>query len=154
MQQVAGGFALKRTIFFDTLNKVLLGISLVFILLGSVYAFAYAFAGVCVTLALIRTFSKDYQARQRENDIFKNYFARQRAKAAAKKATNVRRIRPVYEGKAGESTMHSKSEAPKSDSTHRIYKCPNCKKPLRVPRGKGKILITCQHCGQKFEKKT
>jgi len=144
---------LRRNVFFDTLNKVLLGLALVlFFFLRSAYG--YMFAGVFLTLALIRTFSRDYQARQRENDIFKNFFARQKAKANAKKATNVRRIRPVYEGKAGESTMHHKKDIPKSDATHRIYKCPKCKQPLRVPRGKGKILITCQNCGNKFQKKT
>lgn len=30
--------------------------------------------------------------------------------------------------------------------THRYYKCTNCKTILRVPRGKGKIEITCPCC--------
>ena len=36
----------------------------------------------------------------------------------------------------------------------KIYKylvCPNCKKELRIPRGKGKINITCPQCKEKFE---
>lgn len=139
--------------FFDTLNKVLLGLAFaLFFLLRSAYG--YLLAGACLTLALIRAFSRDYQARQRENDILMNFFARQKAKANAKKATKVRRIRPVYEGKAGESTMNQKAKAPKDDNTHRVFKCPSCKQALRVPRGKGKILITCQNCGHKFQKKT
>ncbi len=144
---------MRRSLFFDTLNKVLFGIaSVLFFLLRSAYT--YVLAGICLALALVRAFSRDYQARQRENDILMNFFARQKAKANAKKATKVRRIRPVYEGKAGESTVHKKTKTPKSDGTHRIFKCPKCKQPLRVPRGKGKILITCQNCGHKFQKKT
>ena len=38
--------------------------------------------------------------------------------------------------------------------THRFFRCPKCKTVLRVPRGKGKISITCSSCGEKFIKKT
>ena len=34
------------------------------------------------------------------------------------------------------------------------FKCPACKTRVRVPRGKGKIRITCPSCREKFEKKT
>jgi ribosomal protein L37AE/L43A len=146
----------KRKFFFDTLNKVLIGAAIVLILLAYFgFTTAYLFAGVFLTLGILRMYSRDYQARARENDIFKNFLNRQRAKSNAKKAVKVRRIRPVYEGRAGESTMHqAKEKAPKSDSVSKIFKCPKCKQALRVPRGKGKILITCQSCGHKFEKKT
>ncbi len=42
----------------------------------------------------------------------------------------------------------------KESKTHRFYKCPKCKQTLRVPKGKGKINITCSKCGNKFIKKT
>ena len=38
--------------------------------------------------------------------------------------------------------------------THKFYRCPKCKQHLRVPKGKGKICITCRNCGEHFEKKT
>lgn len=38
--------------------------------------------------------------------------------------------------------------------THKFYRCPKCKTWLRVPRGKGKITLTCVKCGTKFDKKT
>ena len=38
--------------------------------------------------------------------------------------------------------------------THKFYRCPKCKTTLRVPKGKGKINITCRSCGEKFIKMT
>jgi hypothetical protein len=40
------------------------------------------------------------------------------------------------------------------DREHRYYDCPRCRQPIRVPRGKGKIAITCPKCKEKFIKKT
>ena len=36
---------------------------------------------------------------------------------------------------------------------YRYIKCPNCKNYSRVPRGKGKIKITCRVCKKQFDKK-
>ena len=38
--------------------------------------------------------------------------------------------------------------------THRFFRCPKCKTVLRVPKGKGKVNITCRCCGEKFIRKT
>ena len=35
-----------------------------------------------------------------------------------------------------------------------FFRCPGCRAMLRVPRGKGKIRVTCRKCGNAFEKKT
>lgn len=40
------------------------------------------------------------------------------------------------------------------DKDHRYFKCPNCGQQLRVPKGKGKINVTCRNCGVSFEEKT
>ena len=40
------------------------------------------------------------------------------------------------------------------DKDHRYYNCPRCRQQVRVPRGKGKISITCPRCREKFVKKT
>ena len=40
------------------------------------------------------------------------------------------------------------------DRTHRYYDCPRCRQQVRVPKGKGKIAITCPRCKEKFTKKT
>lgn len=38
--------------------------------------------------------------------------------------------------------------------THKFYRCPKCKTWLRVPKGRGKITITCVKCAHKFDRKT
>ena len=40
------------------------------------------------------------------------------------------------------------------DRQHKYFDCPRCHQPVRVPRGKGKIAITCPKCKEKFIKKT
>lgn len=40
------------------------------------------------------------------------------------------------------------------DREHRYYDCPKCRQRVRVPRGKGKINITCPRCKEKFIRKT
>lgn len=40
------------------------------------------------------------------------------------------------------------------DRSHRYFCCPKCHQTVRVPRGKGKISITCPRCKEKFVKKT
>jgi hypothetical protein len=40
------------------------------------------------------------------------------------------------------------------DRDHRYFECPRCHQPVRVPKGKGKIAISCPKCKEKFVKKT
>lgn len=41
-----------------------------------------------------------------------------------------------------------------TDKDHKIYLCPSCKQKIRVPRGRGKICITCPSCRKEFIKRT
>lgn len=38
--------------------------------------------------------------------------------------------------------------------THKIFACPSCRQKLRVPRGRGKISISCPKCKTQFIRKT
>ena len=40
------------------------------------------------------------------------------------------------------------------DRDHRYFDCPKCRQMVRVPRGKGKIAITCPRCKEKFVRKS
>lgn len=80
--------------------------------------------------ALFRLLSRNIQKRRRENDRFLKYWWPVRT-------WFIRKIRRL-----------------KSSRTYAFFKCPACKNTLRVPKGKGKIQITCPKCGERFVKKT
>ena len=37
---------------------------------------------------------------------------------------------------------------------YKFFRCPSCHALLRVPKGKGKLVLTCRKCGNRFERKT
>lgn len=40
------------------------------------------------------------------------------------------------------------------DRQNRYFNCPKCRQTVRIPRGKGKVSITCPKCREKFIRKT
>ena len=40
------------------------------------------------------------------------------------------------------------------DRQHKYFNCPRCRQQVRVPKGKGKIAISCPKCREKFIRKT
>lgn len=115
----------------DPLNLFLLGLSLLlyFLDLFLHLPFLYVLYLLCIVLALCRTLSRNYARRRAENAKFM---------AVAGPAIRWIKLR---------RTIHR-------DKEHRYFKCPNCGQQLRVPRGKGKITVTCRSCGVSFEEKT
>ena len=92
--------------------------------------FVLLFSYIPLFFAAYRILSKDIPRRQRENEAFlKIYY-------------------PIAYG------FKKKYEHFKQMQTHKFYKCPGCTQQLRVPRGRGKIEITCPKCKTSFIKKT
>lgn len=50
--------------------------------------------------------------------------------------------------------LKRKSSQFKNRKAYRYFTCKSCKQQIRVPKNRGKIMITCPKCQHKFEKKT
>ena len=72
---------------------------------------------------LFRMFSRNLPKRRGENAWFLNKI-----------------VNPL---RAGSQNRRMRS----ADKEHKYFTCPNCRTVCRVPRGKGKIIITCPKCG-------
>ncbi len=87
-----------------------------------------------ISLALViiytyRAFSKNYNQRYHENQIYLKHSEK---------------IRWKYKNFKNELSYRK---------THKIFKCSKCHKKLSVPKGKGKIEVACP-CGNKIITKT
>ena len=78
----------------------------------------------------VRTFSRNYTARQKEN---------LRYLAVQNRITGWFRLQ---------------RDKHRYRNEYKFYTCPGCKSVVRVPKGKGRLRITCRRCGYSFEKKT
>ena len=145
---------MRRKLWFDSLNIFLLCIALVLFFLRS--TFTLLLAGGCIAIALVRCFSTDPNARNRENDRFRGFWDRMKMRSQAKKAQKVRTEAKAQRAKAKEAkkAQKEKKRQQKNDTEHVYFHCPKCNQEMRAPKGKGKILVTCKNCGEKFEKTT
>ena len=82
-----------------------------------------------LAFAAFRAFSSDTQRRRRENEAFMRLFW------------------PWVQSLRGRLSRMR-------DRAHRYFRCPQCGRSLRVPRGRGKIEITCPQCRCRFQKRT
>lgn len=116
----------------DNFSRFLIYASVIITLIGTITRI-----NVLVTLAYIplvyslyRIFSKDINKRIQENY---KYFT----------------IRDRYKHKYDQFIARVKGT-----KNYKYYTCPSCKQKIRVPKGKGKICITCPKCRAEFIKRT
>lgn len=116
----------------DLLSKFMLGTAVVLLVfaMGFRNNFLNTLACLLVLLCYFRMFSRNYQKRAEENQKF--------LELKGKAATFLKREKEYFEQR----------------KKHHIYKCPSCKQKIRVPKGKGKICITCPKCHTEFIKKS
>ena len=96
-----------------------------------IYMVLFAIEMAVVVITILRLFSRNIAKRQQENQKFMNW----KAGFKDRKAFNEKRKQARSEGKE-------------------LFKCPTCKKQVRVPLGKGRIEITCPNCHEKFTRNT
>jgi hypothetical protein len=116
----------------DQLSNALLVGCFVFLIAARIsrLQFLAVIAVALLVFSYFRILSKNYEARRRENAAFLSVWH-----------PFLRRLQ--------------RSKNRRADlKTHRYYKCPGCSLKLRVPKGKGKIKITCPECRKTFIKKT
>lgn len=90
----------------------------------------YFIGTIMIFYSLFRSLSKNYEARRKELNWYLVWS--EKPKAYIKLLMNQIRDR----------------------KTHRYFKCKSCKTIMRVPKGRGKIEITCPKCRMKVIKKT
>ena len=120
----------------DQLNRALNIATIVLLVLslflgrGGFGSLLWALALACLLWGAFRTFSRNIPARQRENAAYLGL---------------TRNWRERFRG-AKDRFQQRKD--------YRFFRCPSCRTWLRVPRGKGKLNITCRHCGERFTRST
>ena len=115
----------------DQLNRFLIILAMMLLILSMFLGdFFYLIAVVAMIFAYYRMFSKKTYTRAGENQKYLQ-----------------------LEWKFKTFWSRKKSEMQQLKTQH-IYKCPNCKQKIRVPRGRGKIAIRCRKCGTEFVKKS
>lgn len=60
------------------------------------------------------------------------------------------KVLDIYEGCSPKKYTGGGQHASPNVSGYALFSCPNCKKRLRVPAGKGRIQLTCPICKTKF----
>ena len=115
----------------DELSRALSVFSMVCLVLSlfRVFSFLYIVAVVSLVWSIYRTFSKNHAKRIKERNAYLKLIAKPKAFFNIQKRRFAER------------------------KTHDYYKCPQCKTYNRIPKGHGKILITCPKCRSQFERK-
>lgn len=109
---------------------IVLSILLQGILSLTPFGFLYVLTLIPLGFAVYRTFSRKIDKRLRENEKF-----------MAKVGPVIFKIKRKY---------HDMDR----NRAYKVFRCKNCKQKLRVPRGRGKINVTCPKCGKVTRKKT
>ena len=139
----------------DNFNRFLMYVELICFVLGLILGMFTSWGSwfYYITIALIiymyfRMFSKNISKRKKENEAYL------RIKFKITEFFRQRRQGRSAGGFSGFNFGRKKNSEINYDSMFKIYKCPTCGQKIRVPKGKGKILITCPRCKGEFIKRT
>lgn len=115
----------------DELSKTLLitaFISAVLsVFLGRVF---YTVSLLLVLFVYLRMLSTNYEKRYKENLAYVDLKNRIQEK--------IKREKRIWQQK----------------KTHHIFICPQCKQKIRIPKGHGKVVVTCPKCKFEFQRRS
>ena len=116
----------------DQLNQFIFIVAIISMVLDIItrQSLFYTLTLVLLILAYVRVFSRNINKRYEENMKF-----------LQKKDAILNKFRKQKYYAAQRRNFH-------------IYTCPQCKQKIRIPKGKGKISITCPKCRTSFIKKS
>lgn len=134
----------------DYLNKALSVVVLALIVVtlflpyGVVRNILYAIQLALLAIMFFRMFSRNFEARRRENAEFFRVFGPFIQKFSKHKTGG------AYTQRAKKAKKRITFEERRK---YKYFYCIQCAQRLRVPRGSGKIRVTCTRCGNKFDMK-
>lgn len=103
-------------------------------------------SGASVAIGILRSLSRNIGKRRQENASFLEAF-----KSESDSERKARKERRKEEKRLEEERRAKRRE---EEKTHAFFRCPQCGKELRVPKGKGKIRIKCPNCSHSFIRKS
>ena len=111
---------------FDLYSLFWLLLFLALFFLGRLFLPLWIPAGVVLVYLVIRLLSRNHEKRQMENARFLALF------------------RAVFR-------WFRRRRVLQTDKEYYYFKCPTCGQSMRLPRGLGKVEITCRSCASRFE---
>lgn len=116
----------------DALSRFLLVLALIFMFLSMfLRTNLFYFLGlIALIYCYFRMFSRNIPKRYAENQLFMQ-------------------VKNRFTGRFRGFTNELKQRR-----THHIYRCPECRQKIRVPKGRGRIAIRCPKCNREFIKKS
>ena len=144
---------------FDALSLALLVLALIMSILGRLFRWPVMSFLVFLPLILcyVRAFSRNHEKRYAENAKFLAIWMPLWSKLRGRRGqTPQSGFHPGYGGGAGFQSASSAGpvKVKKDKKNYAYFRCKNCKQELRVPRGKGKVKVTCPKCKTQVVKKT
>lgn len=136
----------------DELSVTLVVISVIVFLAAPIFDEKYIqgifllLGGILFVLGILRSLSTNIGKRRHENQVFLDLFRTET------KEEKERRKREEEEKREREKLR--KERRKEEEKTHAFFRCPQCGKELRVPKGKGKIKIRCPNCSHEFIRKS
>ena len=116
----------------DALTKFLMIVSIVLFVLSLIPKMwpLYLLSLAIMTLSLLRSLSRKFDKRRRELAFY------------------LKIQKPII------NFFKLQRNKRRDRKTHVYFKCKKCKAVLRVPKGKGSIIVTCTRCKERIEKNT